>query len=249
MNRPSSHTLLRTLAAVSLTGAVALAAGPAMAATGPSPSTNPPATLAQIQAAAAAAVNARETQLGKLSARLSAAPGCDNNGTVAGIIATDGPALTQLLATIDADTTVAAARVDYQAIFDYYRIYMLVSPQADTAAACGLILKADTHLTTDEATLSARVKAVEALGTPLPNADASLADMTAKLADGTAQANSAYSALSSLVPDRGNKAVQATNQAAVATAHGELETAHTDLVAALADARAVVADLNAIHAG
>ena len=246
-------TLGRGAAGLALCAALTAGlAGPVLAApSGAStnaPSTATPATptgrtLDEIKAAGAAAISQREAQLTKLSGRLSAAPSCDADGKIAGVIAADGPALTDLGTKLAGASTLADARRDFQSIFDDYRVYLVVTPQAYAAAACGRIERATATLTGDQAKLDTRVKDAAAGGADMTAAQAALADMGAKVADATAKGNHAAATLAALAPDHGDKTVMAANATAVDAAHTGLETAHADLTAATNDARTVVAAL------
>jgi len=254
-----THRLTRTtglaLSTILAAGATLALATPAFASPLSSPNnssgvsgTGTGPTLAELQAKGAAAISQREAQLTTLAGRLAAAPGCDAQGAVGAEISNDGPALRALGAKLAAaGETLAQARVDYAAIFTNYRVYLVVTPQASTTAACGHIEMVAAILTGDEATLGARVAAARSAGANMSGAQAALQDMAAKVADATAHGNQAYSTLASIVPDKGDKAIEASNAEAVVTAHADLVTAHADLSAAYQDARTVVAALKAVH--
>ncbi|MGZ4709521.1 MAG: hypothetical protein ACXWBN_12330 [Acidimicrobiales bacterium] len=252
MSLPLPSTIARGAAVVALTAGLAAGlARPAAAApsvTKPTAGTAPVAghTLDEIEAAGAAAISQREAQLTKLSGRLSAAPACDADGKIAGVIASDGPALTDLGSKLAADTTLADARTDFRSIFDDYRVYLVVTPQAYAAAACGRIARATTTLTDDQAKLTTRVDEAAAGGADMTAAKAALADMSAKVADATSNGDQAAAALAALAPDHGDRSVIASNAAAVDAAHARLVTAQADLTAAANDARTVVAALEAL---
>ncbi len=253
MNLSFTSSLTRGAAVVALTAG--LTAGLAVPASASPAVTKPTVTngaaagrtLDQIKAAGAAAIGQRQAQLTKLSDRLSAAPACDADGKIAGVIAADGPALTALGTKLAADTTLADAGKDFQSIFDDYRIYLVVTPQAYAAAACGRIERATATLTDDQAKLTTLVDAAAANGADMTAAEAALADMSTKIADAKTNGDQAAAALAALAPDHGDTSVIASNAAAVDAAHVQLETAHTDLTAAANDARTVVAALKALH--
>jgi len=206
---------------------------------------SPATVLAAIQARGASAISERETQLQKLGTALTANPGCDTSQTVAGIVSADEPALTALGQQLAADTAVPQAKTDFAAIFQNYRVYLLVTPQVKVTVACGAIQKADATLTTVEQKLTTRVQQAATKGADMTSAEASLSDMTTQLSNATTEANDAYSAISGLVPDKGVQSVEQSNAQALQTAKGDLVTAKGDLKAALADAKAVVGDLKA----
>ncbi len=218
--------------------------------TAPRPSARPPGAspatvLAAIQAKGAAAISQREGQLQKLGTALAATPGCDTGGTVAGIITADEPALTALGVQLAAETSVPPAKTDFAAIFQNYRVYLLVTPQVNITVNCGRVLTADATLTTAEQKLAGLVQQAAAKGEDMTAAEASLADMTTQLSNATTQANAAYTEIAGLVPDKGVTSVEQSNALAIQTAHGDLGSARGDLTAAVGDAKAVVGDLKA----
>ena len=251
-----SRTSSLTRGAAALVVAAGLTAGLALPATAASSATKPTAsaaasdaasrTLDELKSTGAAAIAQRQAQLTKLSGRLSAAPACDAGGKIAGVIAADGPALTQVGSKLAADTTLVDAKNDFQSIFDDYRIYLVVTPQTYAAAACGRIQRATATLTDDQAKLTSRVDTAAAGGADMTAAKASLADMAAKIDDAKSNGDQAAAALAALAPDHGDKGVIASNAAAVDAARVQLETARTDLTTATNDARSVVAALKAL---
>lgn len=204
--------------------------------------------LAAIQADGAAAIAVRESQLSTLASVLSSATTCDSGGKIAAVIAADAPALQTLGQKLAADTTLAQARLDHQAIFDQYRVYLVVTPQAFVSAACGHVQRAAASLTTDQQKLASRVSAAAAAGADMSSAQAALNDMSSRLRDAQTRADAAYTTLSTIVPDQRIASVEASNAAAVAAAHADLATARADLVAAVSDARTDVAALKAAGA-
>lgn len=219
-------------------GTAAAPAGPAQGGTA-----RVPAALDEIKREGADAISKRESQLTKLAERLRAAPSCDSGGKVAGVIAADGPALTELGNRLANDTNLADARRSFQAIFDDYRVYLVVTPQAYATSACGHIQVAVDTLTKDQAALATRVQAAADAGADMAKARSSLTDMAAELRDASTLADQADATLAAIGPDHGDKAVEASNRAAVENAHRDLETARRDLTAAVTDAREIVAEL------
>jgi hypothetical protein len=245
--RTSPAFIALAVAGAALIGSAAPAVARPSGASGTSGASGPVATAAlnALKTDGAAAISARESQLTKLATELSSAPSCDTSGKIAGIIAADEPALQALGTKLAGDTTVAQARIDHQAIFDTYRVYLVVTPQAYVSAACGHIQRAATTLTTDEGKLKARVAAAAAAGADMSSADTALADMSSKLSAAQTESNDAYSSLSGIVPDQGVKSVETSNAAAVIAAHGDLVSARADLVGAVSDAQTAIANLKA----
>ena len=201
--------------------------------------------MATLQADGATAIAARQAQLTRLAARLTAQPACDTGGTQAARLSTDASGLADLGTKLAADTDVATAKDDLQSIFRDYRIYVVVTPQVYSLSACSHIRSATDRLTSIESTLSTRVDAAAAAGKDMTAARADLADMTAKIASARTAGDAAASSLSGIAPDHGDQSVLAANQAAVAAARAGLTGAHTDLTTTVTDARNVVAALKA----
>jgi len=266
-SRPTSRARHLTLAASGVLCAAALTVGAAGSSTAgatpvasagrptttadpatPTPRnpTRNPATLDEIKQQGANAIAERQAQLTKLAGRLGGAPTCDTSGTVAATIAADQSGLATLGTKLAADTTVPTARDDFNSIFQDFRVYLVVTPQAYATSACGHIQTAVTGLQKDAAALAAKVQAAANGGADTTAAQAALTDMNAQLADATAKANHASASLTAIGPDHGDKAVAASNKAAVDAAHDELEAAHTSLTAAVKDAHAVIDALKAI---
>jgi hypothetical protein len=117
---------------VGAVGAAAALAGTGMIAPAASAASTPGDTLAAIKAAAAAAVSVRESALQAAVTDVSLNPfltGADR-ATILSVLTGDEPALDDLGAQIQADTTVSQARAGYQMIFSTYRVFALRLPQA-----------------------------------------------------------------------------------------------------------------------
>ncbi|MDE2188751.1 MAG: hypothetical protein KGJ35_03435, partial [Patescibacteria group bacterium] len=142
--------------------------------------------------------------------------------------------LTTLKATIDADTSTTSLKTDMQSIVNAYRIYMLVIPQANIAAASDRVLTIAGELNT----IAAKIQAANTANNSV--AVSALADLSAKTADATTQANAAVSETASLQPDNGNKTVAAANTAALKDARTKIQTAVKDLETARKDAGTAV---------
>lgn len=129
-------TSAAAVAASLAVGTVGAAAAPSSTRGASSPSAKAtPATLAQIQAKAAAAIGKR---LASLNAAVSKVEGDkslgSDTGTLVSYLQQDITPLQALGAKIAADTSVSEARTDYQDIFLDYRVYALVLPAAWQAA-------------------------------------------------------------------------------------------------------------------
>jgi len=103
-------------------------------------STSSPATLAQIQAKAAAAITKRVDSLNAAVSKVDARPALGQDAaTLAAYLQQDITPLQNLGAKIAADTTVSQAKADFADIFVDFRVYALVLPAARQAAVADAI--------------------------------------------------------------------------------------------------------------
>ena len=169
--------LQKTLAAVSV-GAIATlgSAGAAFAA-------GTPATLAQIQAKAQAAVTARVDSMATAGQEISAKKDLTaaDATTISNLFASDTSGLQALGAKIAADTTVTQARADYKSIFTAYRVYVVAIPQAHLAAADDvLVTGALPHLTDAQQRLQGLLAGADSAANT-PAVQAAMTDLATQL--------------------------------------------------------------------
>jgi hypothetical protein len=234
------QSLIRIGAGIAIAGFVGLAASPAFATTSsttPAPGSKAvaisAAALQKIQAAAAAAISAREAALGQAVTVLNAHSSC-GVGTMVSTATGDESALTTLGQTIQADTTVAAAKNDSQSIFQTYRVFALVLPVDHMVLAdCALtaLLPKFTALETKWAALNDQ--SITSL----------LADMQTRTTDaGTALGQVSPSALEADTPTEWN-----SNHDLLAASRSSLQSARQDLGKARDDAKQIVNILHQEH--
>ncbi|MGA3183987.1 MAG: hypothetical protein ABSE52_05245 [Candidatus Dormibacteria bacterium] len=244
------------VAALAVTAALAAASAlPAMAADGPSPSASPSASaspspgacsgsvaarLACIDQRASQAVSARETALQQMTEDVnkSADITSSDKATLLGQISADESGLQTLLATIDADTTVAQALADTETIVTGYRVFLLEQPKVH------LVIAADTE-TTIEANLQAKLPAIQ---TAINNSTASAAQKAAAQTafnDCTTQLAAAQSASSGIVSDVIDLLPSGYpgNQPTLVTARDSAQTARSDLGKCKTDIETIRTDL------
>ncbi len=241
--RSSRLVLMAGLATVA-----SIAAATPVWATSPAKAVPPikvPTVLAEIKKEGAAAIAERQTHLTELASRVALHPQCDTGGKVAGIIAADRTGLTTLGTRLAGATTVAAARPEFTSIFQDYRVYLVVTPQAFATSACGWITVAIDDLRTVRSKLADIVSAVASDGADMTKAEAALADLQAKIDAAGPLAAKATASLQSIGPDHGDANVATANAATITAARTDLTTARTDLKAAAKDARSVVSALKA----
>ena len=201
------------------------------------------ASADKIQAAkddAAQAIAKRQAQLVTLEGRLAASSGCDTGGHVAGVISADQSGLATLGQKIAADTDPATLAADIRSIFTDFRVYLVVTPQADTAAACGHVTTAATTLGGDLASANQLIAVAKAAGRDTAAAEAAAADMATQLDAASGPARDAAASVAALTPDHGDASVAAANAAAVDAAHAQLTGAGKALRAATADLKTIV---------
>lgn len=135
---------MRTFTRAALAAALALAvtmtgaAGPALGAVPTSVADEtPPATLADIKAAAIVAIESRDAALARTATAIEASSLVTDGhrSTVLATIAQQQGALAALASAIDADTTRAAAAAHYAQIFTDLRVFAVTIPQAHYASA------------------------------------------------------------------------------------------------------------------
>lgn len=148
--------------------------------------------------------------------------------------------LTNLKAQIAADTSTTSVKADASTIAKAYRVYLLVIPQAQIAAASDRINAVVTKLQAFGAKLQTRITAAQGAGVNVSAAVTAMADFNAKIADAKTQADAAVAETVNLKPDNGDKTVLASNKAALKDARTKLKTAGQDFAAARHDAAIIV---------
>ena len=153
--------------------------------------------------------------------------------------------MTNLKATIDADTVAATLKSDIQSITKSYRIYMLILPQGRIIAASDRIMTITGLLSDLSAKLQVRIAAAQAAGQNVTVLNASLSDMNAKTSDANVQAQAAISEVANLQPDNGNTTTFTSNQQAIKDARAKIKVATADLKTARQDAGSIVKSVEA----
>lgn len=186
-------------------------------------------------------IDARITNLTQLQTRVNAMVkvSSDDKSSLSTTIQTEITNLTNLKAQIDADTGTTTLKTDMQSITQAYRIYALVIPQGQIAAAADRIGTITANFTTIGTKLETRISALPA-GTDTSAMTSSLADFTAKLADANVQAQAAVTETATLQPDNGDATILASNTAALKDARTKIQAAQKDLQGAQQDAQTIV---------
>ena len=136
---------------------------------------------------------------------------------------------------LDADTELAQAKLDYTAIFNDNRIYMVVTPQVAVASYANNILAGIPSVTTNLAKIQARITKAQAAGKDVTAIQAKYADVQAKLADANTQATNAITSAGTLAVDHGDKTIIASNKTINTTIKTDRSTIASDMKVARAD--------------
>ncbi len=240
------------LAALMLAGSV-FAATPAPAATAP---TAKPDTVCATQRAAVkkdpsvpnlialgnCEINRRYVTLDRLQGAVIVAPFLTSSDRAAleNEIGSTRTGLQGLKATIDADTTVDALKMDLPKIATDYRVYLLVVPQVHLTRGSDAESAAANRLTTLAGRLQQLITFAQSQGRDVTAAQAALAAMDTDIHDAQGQLSGLSGKILALTPAdwNDNSAAPVLNGARA----GE-KSAHDELVAARNEAKAVIAAL------
>jgi len=185
-------------------------------------------------------VTRRLTTLNTLMSKINAATRltASDKAALSNEVTTTINGLTSLKTTLDAETTLTAARTDVQSIYTEYRVYALVAPKI------GLIKVADdqqvveSKLTALAQKLQTRITALQQAGKDVSSLQASLSDMTNKTTAAQAISSQIQSKVINLQPTDYN-----SDHALLSGDRDQLKTAHDDNQAAYNDAKTIVASL------
>lgn len=144
---------------------------------------------------------------------------------------------------IEADTDESTLKTDVQSVTAAYRIFVLVLPQVNIAAAADRQATIVNMLSDIGVKLQARLQTAQAAGADVTALAAALTDMAAKLADAQTHAQAAIDGTATLTPDEGDKTKMQTNLEALKKARTDLQTAQQDLVAARKDVTTILQGL------
>jgi hypothetical protein len=151
--------------------------------------------------------------------------------------------LTDLKATIDADTSIATLKLDIVKIATDYRVYLLVVPQVHLTNASDAVLAAQTKFAAVNTNLAARIATAKAAGKNTTAAQVDLDTMNAAVAAAAGLASPLPAQLLPLTPAEYNAGTAGPVLAAARTA---IVAARNDLKSAVADAKACRAALKAL---
>ena len=195
------------------------------------------ATVETLRAFGNCEINRRLATLNDLSARVSSSKvltGSDAAALTVEIGSTRA-GLTSLKATIDAETSIPALKVDIVKIATDYRVYLLVVPQVNLVSGSDAVLASQARFATLNTNLTARIAAAKAKGKDVTAAQADLDKMNAAVTAAVGLASPLPAALLPLTPAQYNGGTAGPILANARTALGK---ARDDLKAAVADAKA-----------
>ena len=256
--------MIRIRTAGSLAGLIlstVLVAGPAVAASVPSPQATAPAaasfsfrcaaewiaahgslSVAAWQAVGDCDVDRRLETISRVRSGIASATviTADHRSALNGILDASQSGLTTLRAKIDGDTTLASLRVDDHAIFADYRIYALVARQAALVRGDDAVAAAAARLTDGAAKIQTAITTAQGKGKDVTVATTQLAAMQAAIASALAKVSGDTAAVLALTPAGWNAG---TAGPVLDAARASIKGARADLAAALADGKAAIAAL------
>jgi hypothetical protein len=196
--------------------------------------------VAAIQAKGDTDITARITSLNSLVTKVNAAKKLSTSqksGLTTGM-QSEVTGLTTLKTTLDAETTVAGAKTDFQNIFAQHYIYAFFLPRTERIIAADNENDAAALLTSLVPKLQAYIAQAQTAGKDVTALNASLADMQKNVTAASTQSASVISTLTPLTASGypGNKTT-------VTNASATIKTARTALEAARADAKSIIAGL------
>lgn len=202
-------------------------------------------TLDEARARAIKEIDQRIEAMNKLAARIAAMARVSDaaKASIKATVDAQIASLTTLKTTIQNATDATVLKEQAQTIAKSYRIYMLVMPQLQIAAAADKIKATGELLTTMASKLETRIAQVKAGGTDVAVLETALTDMKAKIADAKAHADAALALIANLKPDNGDQAVMDANKKALTDARAKIKAAHDALKVARKDAQTIIKGL------
>jgi molybdopterin converting factor small subunit len=202
-------------------------------------------TLDEARARAIKEIDQRIEAMNKLAARIAAMTRVSDaaKASIKATVDAQIASLTSLKTTIQSATDAIVLKEQAQTITKAYRIYMLVMPQLQIAAAADKIKATGELLTTMAGKLETRIAEVKAGGTDVAALETALADMKTQISEANANADAALALIANLKPDNGDQAVMDANKKALTDARTKIKAAHDDLKTARKDVQTIVKGL------
>jgi hypothetical protein len=194
---------------------------------------------------AAKAIEQRLQDLARMSGALAKAGGdCGHNATLASQLAAATAGLTALGQQIAAETDEAELKELITAIFEDYRVYLLVAPKTAIVLACDKLVGGEAALAELLAKAQVTIDEAKAAGKDVTAAQAAADAVPVAAAAAIKAATEATASVIDLVPDQGDEAVLEANKAALQAAHRQTKAALTELHEAMKALRQALAALN-----
>ncbi len=201
-----------------------------------------PANFASAQTAVETQLTDRVTQLNKLVANVNGTEGqyltaADKATLLSDLTGTELPGIQALQAKVPTDTTCPALVADAKSMVETYRVYMVMTPQADLTIVADTESAIITKVQSTYPTITAAIAAAQAQGKDVSGAQAAFTDLQAQVS----AASTAVSGVSATVLAQtpagapGNKTVFDGAHTSVKTAHTDLTNAHTDITTIVND--------------
>lgn len=203
------------------------------------------ARLERAKEKAAQEIERRIGALTKLTERIAAMKrvSAEFKSNLSTTINTEIAELTALRDRIESSTNGEEIKVDVQSITRSYRIFALVMPQAQIAAAADKVVTMTATLSEIGTKLKARIDAAAAASTDVTVLQTALADLALKITSANTHAQAAVNGTATLAPDEGDKTKMEANKTALQKARDELKAAHEDIKASRALVKQIIEGL------
>jgi hypothetical protein len=199
-----------------------------------------PVTVDALRAFGDCEIQRRFTTLGTLATRISGSKGLTSSDAAAltAEIGATKAGLTDVKATIDADTSIPALKAEVARIATDFRVYLLVAPQVNLVSGADGVVASQARFAEINTNLAARIAAAKAAGKDTTAAQTSLNAMNAAVTQAVGLATPLPATLLPLTPAQYN----------AGTAGPVLNSARTALVQARDLLKAAVQDAKACRA-
>jgi hypothetical protein len=186
-------------------------------------------------------ITRRLTTLSAVATKITAATklSTSDKASLNSEVSTTTNGLTTLKAQLDADTTLASARIDATSIYTEYRVYALLVPKIAFVKVADDQQVTESKLQAITPKLQTHITTAQQAGTDVTTMQAKLSDMTAHLTAAQTISSTIEANVIGLQPTDYD-----SNHAVLSGNKTQLTTAHSDLLTADADAKAIVSSLS-----
>lgn len=182
-------------------------------------------------------IGRRLSTLQKLSGKINSAAkfSSADKATLSNQVSDEIDGLTALKTKLDADTVVANARTDAQAVITEYRVYALVVPKVGLVKAADDQQTAESRLSALAPKLESRINQAKSAGKNVTSLESGLADLKAQLATAQPLSSDVETSVVNLQPSDFN-----SDHTILSGYRDKLKTAQTSIRAAVSDANSIV---------